>query len=77
MPETSDIKKTIHFFDKNNSISNMIKRVYQSRYRILRKEQYYSLIIIEGLKSIAATEFADMSISEIMDILEKPFNEVK
>lgn len=73
----NDIKKTIHFFDKNNSISNQIRKTYQSRYHILRKEQYYSLIIIEGLKSIGAKEFGDMSLTEIMDILDKPFIEPK
>lgn len=74
MPDTSDIKKTIHFFDKDNAISSHIRKIYQSRYRILRKEQYYSLIIIEGLKSIGAPEFGELSLGDIMDILDRPFD---
>jgi hypothetical protein len=77
MLDVNDIKKTIHFFDKNNCISNQIRKTYQSRYRILRKEQYTLPHHHRGSQIIGAKEFGDMSITDIMDILDKPFIELK
>lgn len=67
---TVDIKKTIHFFDRDNRITKKINELYRTKYRILRKEQYYSLIIIEGLKALKSKDFKLLSISDLMQILE-------
>lgn len=67
---TVDVKKTIHFFDRDNRITKKINELYKNKYRILRKEQYYSLIIIEGLKALQSKDFKLLSISDLMNIIE-------
>lgn len=62
-------KKTIHFFDQNNKISKLINTLYSKQYKILRKEQYYSLIIVEGLKALQKKDFNNISLSDLMTIL--------
>lgn len=62
-------KKTIHFFDQNNKISKLINNLYKDQYQILRKEQYYSLIIIEGVKSLGDKDFNKISLSDLKNVL--------
>ena len=69
MTEALEKKKTIHFFDQNNQISERINKLYRSQYKILRKEQYYSLIIIEGLKALKNKDLNHLTLSDLINIL--------
>ncbi len=62
-------KKTIHFFDQNNKISRLINTLYKDQYQILRKEQYYSLIIIEGIKALEKKDFNSISLADLKKVL--------
>lgn len=63
-------KKTIHFFDSDNKISSKINALYKTQYKILRKEQFYSLLVIEGLKALEDSDIKKMSLIELSKILD-------